>query len=120
MRRRAPDRTVEGEGSAGILDTIRRRLLISFNGLEGVWTIGLVALGVVLFVWGFRRRQELFRPLSGQPAFMAGIWGAYVATIVGAVSNDSGPVIFIVGTFGLLLATAYARGSAGSATAKSV
>jgi hypothetical protein len=112
-------RTVEGEGSAGILDTIRRRLLISVNGLEGVWTIGLVALGAVLLVWGYRRREELFRPLRGQPAFMAGIWGAFAATIVGALSNDSGPVIFIVGTFGMLLATAYARGAPGSAPARS-
>jgi hypothetical protein len=112
-------RTVEGEGTGGILDTIRRRLTISVNGLNGPWTIGLVAIGIVLFVWGFRRRAELFRPLRGQPALMAGIWGAYAATVVGAISNDSGPVIFIVGTFGVLLATAYARGAPGAAAARS-
>jgi hypothetical protein len=109
-------RTVEGEGPGGILDTIRRRLLISLNGLDGPWTIALVVLGILLFVWGVRNRRELYRPLRGQPAFMAGIWGAFAATVVGALSNDSGPVIFIVGTFGLLLATAYARGAPGAAT----
>jgi hypothetical protein len=107
--------TVEDEGTGGILDTIWRRVLISVSGIDRPKImIVLVALGIVLLVWGVRRRGDVFRPLRGQPAFMAGIWGALSATVIGALSNDSGPVIFVVGTFGLLLATAYARGAPGA------
>jgi hypothetical protein len=49
--------------------------------------------------------------LRDKPAFAAGLWGALGATVVGALSNDSGPLIFIVGFLGLLLATGYVRGA---------
>jgi hypothetical protein len=39
---------------------------------------------------------------------MAGMWGAFSATVIGALSNDSGPVIFALGFLGLLFATGYA------------
>jgi hypothetical protein len=41
---------------------------------------------------------------------MAGIWGGFAATVIGALSNDSGPVIFALGFLGLLFATGYAWG----------
>ncbi|HEX8065272.1 MAG TPA: hypothetical protein VF520_01965 [Thermoleophilaceae bacterium] len=108
-------RTVlEGEGGEGFLDIVRRRALISVRGLDEPTMAVLVAAGVVLFAWGVRRRDDLLRPLGGEPAFLAGIWGAFAATVVGALSNDSGPVIFVLGMFGLLLATGYARGAPGA------
>jgi hypothetical protein len=41
---------------------------------------------------------------------MAGIWGSFFATVIGALSNDSGPVIFALGFLGLLFATGYVWG----------
>jgi hypothetical protein len=62
-------------------------------------------------VW---RRRELLAPLDAAGpdaarAFRAGIAGAFVATVVGALTNDSGPLIVLIGTLGLLLAVGYAR-----------
>ena len=45
---------------------------------------------------------------------MAGIWGAFVATIVGALGNDSGPLMFEGGLWLLLFATGYARSAPGA------
>src|SRR3712207_8907678 len=46
----------------------------------------------------------LFRS-RGHPAFTAGLWGGLAATIVGALGNDPGPVIFAGGFLCLLFAT---------------
>ena len=56
------------------------------------------------------RRRELFRPLNGDRAFAAGMWGALAATVVGALANDSGPTIFLIGAAALVLAAAYVTG----------
>src|SRR3954467_12469900 len=61
-------------------------------------------------IWVGRRRDRVYATLRDQPAFMAGIWGGFAATVIGALSNDSGPVIFALGFLGLLFATAYAWG----------
>ncbi|HEX8052496.1 MAG TPA: hypothetical protein VF517_05845 [Thermoleophilaceae bacterium] len=109
-------RTVlEGDGASGLAEIVKRRLLISANGLDTVKMIVLVATGIVCMIWGVRRRQDLLRPLRPHPALVAGLWGALAATVIGALSNDSGPVIFVAGFFGLLLALGYGRGAPGAA-----
>jgi hypothetical protein len=109
-------RTVlEGEGAGGLVEIVKRRLLISANGLDTVTMAGLTLIGIACMVWGVRRRADLLRPLRPHPAFVAGLWGALSATVIGALSNDSGPVIFIAGFFGLLLALGYGRGAPGAA-----
>jgi hypothetical protein len=100
---------VHGNGSGEVLDIIRRRLRISFNGLSTPPIALVCALGVVGSVVAIRRRDRVYATLRDQPAFMAGIWGGFWATVIGALSNDSGPVIFALGVLGLLFATGYAR-----------
>jgi hypothetical protein len=60
--------------------------------------------------YGIARRRELFMPLNGDRAFAAGMWGALAATVVGALANDSGPTIFLIGAAALVLAAAYLAG----------
>ena len=105
---------VHGGGPGDLLDIVRRRLIISVNGLGDVDTAITVGLGIVVFYYGVRRRREVFAALAGEPVFMAGIWGAFAATVVGALANDSGPLIFEAGLFLLLLATGYARARPGA------
>jgi hypothetical protein len=103
-------RTVlHSNGPTDLLDIVKRREIISVTGLKRWTTAVTVAIGVVLMVMAFRRRRELFEPIEQHPAFMAGIWGAFFATVVGALTNDSGPLIFEVGFLMLLMATGYAR-----------
>jgi hypothetical protein len=109
-------RTVlEGDGPGGLVDIARRRLLISANGLDQTSMALVAGLGVICIIWGVRRRGDLLRPMRAHPPFVAGLWGGLAATVVGALSNDSGPVIFDLGFLGLLLAVAYGRGAPGTA-----
>ena len=102
---------VHGNGSGEIADIIQRRLRISFNGLSDLSVALICAIGVVACVVAIRRRDRVYATLRDQPAFMAGIWGSFAATVIGALSNDSGPVIFALGFLGLLFATGYAWGA---------
>jgi hypothetical protein len=101
---------VHGNGPGEILDIIQRRFTISFNGLKNIPVAIVCAIGIVASVIAVRRRDRLYAPLRDHPAFMAGIWGSFSATVVGALSNDSGPVIFALGFLGLLFATGYVWG----------
>jgi hypothetical protein len=101
---------VHGNGSGEIANIIQRRLRISFNGLSTPSVAVICAIGVVGCVVAIRRRDRVFATLRDQPSFMAGIWGSFAATVIGALSNDSGPVIFALGFLGLLFATGYAWG----------
>jgi hypothetical protein len=101
---------VHGNGSGEIVDIIRRRFRISFNGLSTIPVAVICAIGVVASVFAVRRRERVYATLRDEPGFRAGIWGGFAATVVGALSNDSGPVIFALGFLGLLFATGYAWG----------
>ena len=100
---------VHSNGFGGLVDVAKRRLIDSASGLGRLTTAITCAVGVVLLYLGVRHREEIFAPLAGIPAFMAGIWGAFAATIVGTLANDSGPLMFEAGLLMLLLATGYGR-----------
>jgi hypothetical protein len=101
---------IHGNGAGEIVDIVQRRFKISFNGLKNIPVAIVCLLGAVCMVLAFRRRDRIYAPLSEHPAFMAGIWGSLSATVIGALSNDSGPVIFALGSLGLVFATAYVWG----------
>jgi hypothetical protein len=102
-------RTVE---HGGLLDAIKRRSVISWRGFNDRSVLVICIAGVIGFAWALRRRTRLLAPLRDHPAFAAGMWGGFAATVVGALANDSGPVIFAGGFLMLLLATGYVRGGA--------
>jgi hypothetical protein len=97
---------------AGGLDELaqvaQRRFELSYTSL-GQGMIGpLVVLAVIAAVLGIRARERLLRNLVRIPALRAGYYGALVAVVGGALTNDSGPVIFLIGTTYLALAVGYA------------
>jgi hypothetical protein len=110
---------LHGGGPANLLDIVRRRLIISVSGLKRLGTAITVVFGIVALYLGVRRRHEVFADLRDQPAFMAGMWGAFAATVAGTLANDSGPLIFEVGILLLLLGTGYARSGPDAAQAAS-
>lgn len=109
-------RSVLDAGSPGeLLDIAKRRSELSLAGLGRGTTPVSVAACVVLLVLGVARRRAVLAPLDRLPAlqaraFRAGLAGALVATLVGALANDSGPVIFLIGSGSLILAAGYVNG----------
>jgi hypothetical protein len=102
-------RTVE---HGGLLDAVKRRSVISWRGFGDTTVLVVCLVGVIGFACAIRRRARLLAPLRPHPAFAAGMWGGLAATIVGALGNDSGPVIFAGGFLVLALAMGYVRGGA--------
>ena len=85
-------RSVLAADSPGeLVDIAERRFDISWDNLKQGTTPLSVGLFALALAYGVVRRRELFRPLNGDRAFAAGMWGALAATVVGALANDSGP-----------------------------
>jgi hypothetical protein len=109
---------VHGNGPGELVDIIQRRLTISLNGFSNVTVAIICGVGVVASVVAIRRRERVYAPLRGHPAFMAGIWGGFSAIVAGALSNDSGPVIFALGFLILMFATGYVWGGPAAVVAR--
>jgi hypothetical protein len=102
---------VRGEGGAGgFLDIVQRRTTISVRGLQDNTVLVICIVGAICLVWGVWRRRRLLAPLREHRSFAAGLWGGLAATVVGALGNDSGPVIFAGGFLVLALAVGYVWG----------
>jgi hypothetical protein len=104
-------RSVLAADSPGeLVDIAQRRLDTSWESLKQGTTPLSVGLFAAALVYGVIRRRELVAPLEGDPAFAAGMWGTLAATVVGALANDSGPTIFLIGATALVLAATYVAG----------
>jgi hypothetical protein len=104
-------RSVLAADSPGeLIDIVERRFDISWDNLKQGTTPLSVALFAIALAYGVVRRRELFRELNGDRAFAAGMWGTLAATVVGALANDSGPTIFLIGATALVLAALYLKG----------
>jgi hypothetical protein len=69
--------------------------------------IGLLAVAYAL------RNRRLFAVLP-DPAWRAALFGGLSAGVVGALTEDSGPLLFVVAVFVLACVTAYVRGAPGA------
>jgi hypothetical protein len=96
---------------AGGLDQLaqvaQRRFELSYSSLGRGLVGPLVVIAAIAVLIGIRYRKRLVASLEGLPTMRAGFYGAVVATIGGALTNDSGPVIFLIGTTYLALAVGY-------------
>jgi hypothetical protein len=99
-------------GLGDLADVAQRRIELSYRSL-GRGVIGLLVLvALAALAWGVRSRQRVFAALAGYPGLAAGLVGATVAVVIGALSNDSGPIILLIGTSYLALAVGYFHAAA--------
>jgi hypothetical protein len=101
---------LDADSPGELVDVAERRFEISWSSLKQGTTPLSVGVFAVALGYGIARRREVLAPLRGDPAFAAGMWGALAATVVGALANDSGPTIFLVGAAALVLAAGYLAG----------
>jgi hypothetical protein len=101
-------RSVLRAGGLGELaDVAQRRIELSYRSLGRgiIWL--LVAVAIAGLALGLARRRALLAPLEGYPGPRAALYGALVAVVVGALSNDSGPIVLLIGAIYLALAVAW-------------
>jgi hypothetical protein len=103
-------RNVLEQGSGNFLDTILRRFELAFNALfNGRRMPFVVAAGAIAVGFAYRNRAWLYGPVP-DPSWRAALLGGLTCSIFGSLANDSGPLLFVVGAFGLIVATCYIQG----------
>ncbi len=71
-----------------------------------------VATGLTLLasVVAVRRRERICEPVDSDPAWLAALAGGLTAGVIGALSEDSGPVLLVVAVFTLGCVLSYLWG----------
>ncbi|HEV7586012.1 MAG TPA: hypothetical protein VGO14_09560 [Solirubrobacteraceae bacterium] len=97
--------------SAGdVRDVIERRYTAAWDELKNHAMPAATALALIYGVAGLRSRKRLLAPVASDPAWMAALAGGLTASVVGALVEDSGPVLLVVGVFALGCVTTYLWG----------
>jgi hypothetical protein len=94
--------------SAGdIRDIIVRRYGAAWDELKHGAMPPATALALVAAFVGVRRRERLLAPVGGDRVWLAALAGGLTAGVVGALTEDSGPVLLVVAVFALACLLGY-------------
>jgi hypothetical protein len=91
-------------------DVIERRYAAAYDELKHGAMPVATALGLLAAGFGLRARERLLAPVGGDPAWLAALAGGLTAGVVGALTEDSGPVLFVVAVFVLICLLGYLAG----------
>jgi hypothetical protein len=114
---------VDANGFGDLWKVADRRFSASIEGAksDGIWIVVIISLAALF--WGWMMRERLFARLTddredaaARRPFRAGMVGALGGTVVGALANDSGPAILIIGTIYICMGLLYMRGKPLSGT----
>lgn len=108
---------VDANGSGDLWDVLRRRFEGSLSSLKKPGQAFVFAAALAGLAWMAWSREGLLRGAGRHTAFRAGLVGAFFAVVIGALANDSGPLIAEVGAVLLGLAVLYSRNPPGAAAA---
>jgi hypothetical protein len=98
--------------SAGeIRDIIVRRYTAAYDELKHGLMPFATALSLVLSALGVRHHRRLLAPVNCDPGWLAALAGGLTAGVIGALSEDSGPVLLVVavGVLGCVLSYLWGR-----------
>jgi hypothetical protein len=97
--------------SAGdVRDVIVRRYTAAWNELKNHAMPAATVIALIYGAVGLRERARLLAPVASDPAWLAALAGGLTAGVVGALVEDSGPVLLVVGVFALGCVTTYLWG----------
>ena len=98
---------LEAGGLDEIADIAERRVRLSYRSLGRGAIPFLVVFALIALAVGFRHRRRLLRATERAPGVRAAVYGLLAAVLVGALTNDSGPIILLIGSSYLLFAAVY-------------
>jgi hypothetical protein len=97
--------------SAGELrDVIVRRYKGAWDELKNHAMPVATAIALAAAALGIHRRARVLAPVAGDPAWLAALAGGLAAGVLGALVEDSGPVLLVVAVFALGCVLAYLWG----------
>jgi hypothetical protein len=91
-------------------DVIVRRYRAAWGELHNHAMPVATAIALACGVLGVRARSRLLAPVGEDPAWLAALAGGLAAGLVGALSEDSGPVLLVVAVFALGCVLSYLWG----------
>ena len=104
--------------SAGdIRDIIVRRYKAAWDELKNRAMPVATAAALLYAALGVRRRKRLLAPVAEDPIWQAALAGGLTAGVVGALVEDSGPVLLVVAVFALGCVLTYLWGRPRTPTA---
>ncbi len=106
---------LHARSAADIRDVIERRYGAAWAELKNGAMPVATALAVICTVYAVRERARLLTPVSGDAGWSAVLAGGLTAGVVGALSEDSGPVLLVVAVFALGCVASYLSGRPASA-----
>jgi hypothetical protein len=105
---------LEAGGLDEIADIAERRVRLSYRSLGRGAIPFLVAFALLGLAFGFRHRHTLLAATERAPGVRAAVYGLLAAVLVGALTNDSGPIILLIGSSYLLFVAVYLAAVRGS------
>jgi hypothetical protein len=102
---------LHADSARALLDVVQRRYTLAFKILTRGAMPLVTVVGALAVAYALRHRERIYAPLHDSASWQAAMIGGLTASVVGALSNDSGPVLFVYGLLILSAATAYVRGA---------
>jgi hypothetical protein len=103
---------LESQGGASLWDVVGRRYQLAYRALfRGLMPLSVI-VSIAATVAAIAMRHRLYAALPG-PAWRAALLGGLASGVVGALTTDSGPLLFVVAVVVLGVITAYLAGGAG-------
>ena len=84
-----------------VRDIIVRRYTAAWDELHNHAMPVATVIALLCAGFGLRRHKRLLAPVGGDPAWLAALCGGLAAGVVGALVEDSGPVLLVVAVFAL-------------------
>jgi hypothetical protein len=101
---------LDARSAGDIRDIIVRRYGAAYDELRNHLMPFATALALLASVVAVRRREQLCAPVDSDPAWLAALAGGLTAGVIGALTEDSGPVLLVVAVFTLGCVLSYLWG----------
>lgn len=101
---------LHARSASDLRDLIVRRYSAAWGELHNHAMPAASALALLYAGVGLYRRERLLVPVLGDPAWLAALGGGLAAGVVGALVEDSGPVLLVVAVFSLGCVATYLWG----------
>jgi len=101
---------LHASSAAEVRDVIVRRYTAAWDELKNHAMPAATALALLCAAYGVRCRARLLAPVGSDPGWLAALAGGLTAGVVGALIEDSGPVLLVVAVFALGCVLSYLWG----------
>jgi hypothetical protein len=98
---------LDARSVSDLQDLVVRRCEAAWQELGNGLMPAATALALLLAAIGIRYRKRLLEPVHRDPAWLAALAGGLTAGVVGALCEDSGPVLLVVAVFAMACVVAY-------------